>query len=173
MRYGLGDGGYNDRWARVKLGPILVAFPNTPARRRAIPLHDLHHVLTGYSASLAGETEMGAWEIASGCGDNYASWLLNLGAFAAGLAINPGAVYRAFVRGRQSRNLYTGQFREELLSKTVYEARKELGLDAPPRPASFGDQVSFGMWAVCAAALGALPIAGVVVLVWLVANAMS
>lgn len=34
-------------------------FPNTAGRKRAIPLHDLHHVLTGYGTDWVGEAEIG------------------------------------------------------------------------------------------------------------------
>ncbi len=55
------DGGYQDRWVVIKLGGIPVfAFPNTKDRRRAVPFHDLHHVLTGYGTDLRGEAEIGA-----------------------------------------------------------------------------------------------------------------
>lgn len=34
-------------------------------RKKAVPYHDLHHVLTGYPFSPAGEFEMAAWEFRS------------------------------------------------------------------------------------------------------------
>jgi hypothetical protein len=34
------DGGYDDRWVRVRIGPIPLAFLNTEGRRRAVLLHD-------------------------------------------------------------------------------------------------------------------------------------
>ena len=42
------DGGYDDRWLKMKAGPIPISFPNTKARVRAVKFHDLHHVLTEY-----------------------------------------------------------------------------------------------------------------------------
>jgi hypothetical protein len=42
-------------------------FPNTAGRKRAIPLHDLHHVLTDYGTDWVGEAEIGAWELRAGC----------------------------------------------------------------------------------------------------------
>ena len=67
-RGGFGNGGYWDRWVRLKAGPLVIRFPNTQARLRAVKLHDLHHVLTEYDTSWSGEAEIGAWEIATGCG---------------------------------------------------------------------------------------------------------
>jgi hypothetical protein len=35
----------------LKMGPIPLGFPNSKARRRAVPLHDLHHLATGYATN--------------------------------------------------------------------------------------------------------------------------
>src|SRR5258708_31947833 len=83
------DGGYNDKWVSLKIGPIPFGFPNTKARVRPVKLHDLHHVLTEYETTCTGEAEIGAWEIASGCADHYAAWLLNMGGFLIVLLIAP------------------------------------------------------------------------------------
>ena len=42
------DGGYEDDWVRIQLGPIPFRFPNTQGRKRGVRLHDLNHVVTGY-----------------------------------------------------------------------------------------------------------------------------
>jgi hypothetical protein len=39
--------------------------PNSDARRKAVVLHDLHHVATGYKTDWTGEAEISAREIAS------------------------------------------------------------------------------------------------------------
>ena len=111
-RSGFDERGYADKWVQLKAGPISFYFPNTQARVRAVKLHDLHHVLTEYDTNWRGEAEIGAWEIASGCGRYLAAWALNLGAFGLGLALAPRRVYRAFLRGRQTGNLYFGEFAE-------------------------------------------------------------
>jgi hypothetical protein len=151
-RSGFGDGGYTSRWVRLKAGPVSFYFPNTRARMRAVKLHDLHHILTEYDTTWSGEAEIGAWEVASGCGRHYAAWFLNLNAFALGLGIAPSAIYRAFLRGRRTRNLYTGQFEDSLLSKLVGSTRRELQLDRPLGPPVRGDRIAFVAWAVAAVA---------------------
>ena len=98
-------------------------------------LHDLHHVLTEYDTTWTGESEIGAWEIGGGCADHWAAWLLNFNAVAIGLVIAPAATYRAFVRGRRTRTLYDGEFREALLAEKVGAVRARLGLDREPVPA--------------------------------------
>ena len=123
------DGGYADRWVQLKAaGVTLFAFPNTSARVRSVKLHDLHHVLTGYDTSWAGEAEIGAWELASGCGNHYAAWVLNLGAVAIGAVLWPRRVWKAFRRGRKSGNLYATEFSEELLDLTVGDLRRRMKL---------------------------------------------
>ena len=156
-RSGFDERSYTDRWVPLRAGPLRFGFPNTAARVRAVRLHDLHHVLTEYDTSWTGEAEIGAWEIASGCRDHYAAWLLNLGAMAIGLAIAPVRIYRAFVRGRHSRNLYDTPFSERLLERRVGELRAELALDAAPAAATI-DVAAFVAWSLAAVAITALPL---------------
>lgn len=128
---GLGaDGGYNKRWVRVQVGPVPFWFPNTDGRRRAVRLHDMHHILTGYDTTWVGEAEIAAWELAGGCADYYAAWILNAAAMAIGVLIAPRRVWRAFARGRRSTNLYSLNFEECWLDETVGAVRKRLGLPA-------------------------------------------
>jgi len=148
---GFGDGGYDAKWVHVKIGPVPFAFPNTPQRVRSVRLHDLHHVVTDYDTDMTGEAEIGAWEIASSCRDHWAAWLLNLYALGMGLFISPPRMWRAFVRGRHSRNLYDGEFDETMLDGTVRELRGKLRLreDLPPRAAA-ADVAGFVLWSVVA-----------------------
>lgn len=124
---GLGDdGGYSKSWVKVQVGPIPMWFPNTEARRRAVWLHDLHHILTGYGTCWVGEAEIAAWELGSGCGDYYAAWLLNAAAVIIGVFIAPRRVWRAFTRGRHSISLYNLNVDEHCLDETVDSVRKRL-----------------------------------------------
>lgn len=148
------DGGYSKAWVPIQLGPLPLAIPNTAARVRAVKYHDLHHVLTGYATDLVGEAEIGAWEIGSGCAGFVAAWILNLYAMVLGfLAGAPGAVWRAFLRGRRTRNLYRTAYDEALLDARLGELRARLGLDAGPAPANAGDRAAFAWWSVVAAFL--------------------
>jgi hypothetical protein len=141
------DGGYEDRWVKMKAGPILIAFPNTKARVKAVKFHDLHHVLTEYPTTWRGEAQIGAWEVATGCAHHYQGWLLNLLAFAVGLVICPTLVYRAFMRGRHSQNLYLRVFDDELLARRVGSVRRELHLEEAHIHATRDDKLSFIFWA--------------------------
>ena len=145
---GFGDGGYDARWVKLQAGPIPLRFPNTAARVAAVRLHDIHHVVTGYETTWTGEAEIGAWEIGSGCARHWAAWVLNLQALAIGLFIAAEAVFRAYVRGRRSANLYAGQFDEALLAPSVGALRRQLGLDGPVRATTAADRVGFAAWAL-------------------------
>ncbi len=162
---GFSEASYTDDWVRLALGPIPFAFPNTASRKRAIPLHDLHHVATGYDTTLRGEAEIGAWEIAAGCTDHWAAWVLNASAFAYGLLLAPRRVYAAFVRGRHSRSLYHVGWDPALLDLRVGELRRRLRLSQTPRSATWRDRAAFVGWVM----LVTLPVAGAAALTFAVA----
>jgi hypothetical protein len=153
------DDSYGERWVKLKAGPIPLYFPNAEGRRRAVKLHDLHHIVTGYQTTWTGESEIGAWEIASGCGHFTWAWGLNLSALAIGLFVAPGAAFRAFVRGRHTANLYHhGEFRDAILGRSVGELRRDLRLDQPAPTARAADVVAFGGWSLAALALQFAPL---------------
>jgi hypothetical protein len=156
------DGGYSDAWVKLQMGPIALRLPNTPQRVRSVRYHDLHHVVTDYATDWTGEAEIAAWEIASGCADHHAAWLLNLWAMAIGLAIAPGAVWRAFRRGRRSRNLYREAFGDALLAERVGEMRARLGLADPALAApgaTLGERAGFLGWSAVSVALACATLA--------------
>jgi hypothetical protein len=133
--YHFADGGYHEPYFKIRLGPLFIPVPNTAARIKAVKLHDIHHLLTGYTAFWNGEVEIGAWEIASGCQSFFVAWLLNFGSFAVGLLLYPRSLFRAFMTGRQSSsNLYYGTvYNEALLESTLGELRKKFGMDQEKR----------------------------------------
>jgi len=146
--FGGPEGNYGDRWVKVYLGPVPFVFPNTPARVHAVRYHDLHHVLTGYPTTMKGETEIAAWELASGCRSMAAAWVLNLLGMALGLVIDRKALFAAFVRGRHSDNLYEGEDLDGLLSRPLGEQRAKLRLDRDPPEATAADRAAFVAYAV-------------------------
>jgi hypothetical protein len=150
---GFGEGGYDDKWVSLKIGPVPFAFPNTPQRVRSVRLHDLHHVVTDYDTDMTGEAEIGAWEIASNCRDHWAAWVLNLFALGMGLFLSPVRMWRAFVRGRHSRNLYESEFEEAMLSETVQELRSRLRVGGESPAGSAADLAAFTFWSAAALAV--------------------
>ncbi len=143
---GFFNGGYDDKWVKMKAGPIPIAFPNTKARVKAVKFHDLHHVLTEYPTTWSGEAEIGAWEVSTGCAYHYPAWLLNLYAFAIGLVISPIRTYDAFIRGRHTSNLYRSEFSDALLARLVGDVRVELGLLDSNTRATLSNKLSFVGW---------------------------
>jgi hypothetical protein len=167
------DGGYGDRWVRIETKPIPFYFPNWPARVAAARLHDLHHIAAEYETDWPGEAEIAAWEIASGCGRYHASWILNLGAFSAGLVIAPKRLFRAFLRGRHAKtNLYKSVFDQSRLNDiTVGILRDHLGLRAALPSAGTTDVGLFLLWCIPSVLIW-LPLPLVtVVLLWLMVRA--
>ena len=128
---GLSEAGYRQRWFVLQAGPLRLPLPNVAARRRLVPLHDLHHVATGYPATWIGEAEIGAWEIAAGCGPHWIAWALNGSAALVGLVLAPRRVVRAFRRGLPCQTLYGRAAPESLLELTVEELRRRVGLGEP------------------------------------------
>jgi hypothetical protein len=126
-----------------RIGKLPLAYPSFPARRRAIPLHDLHHVATGYATSLIGEGEISAWELGGGAAGFAAGWLFALGGFGGGLVLAPRRTYRAFIRGRHTTNLYQLGWSDDLLDLTVDELRARLGVDREPPRATWRDRLAF------------------------------
>ena len=154
------DGGYGARWVEVRVGRVPLWFPNTEGRRRAAHFHDVHHILTGYATSLRGETEIAAWEVATGLRRHWVGWLLDLMGFAFGLVINPRRVYRAFVRGRHSANLYDWEWDDALLKRKVGEFSRLCKLDRTETPrATVRDKASFAAWSFISAAVYAAALA--------------
>ncbi len=125
---GFDERSYASAWVRLEAGPVPLFFPNTGARVRAVRFHDLHHALTGYGTSWTGEAEIGAWEIASGCGRHWIAYLLNLQAMAIGLFLSPRRVWEAFRRGRHSGNFYRCEFEGIDLDRPADAYREALGL---------------------------------------------
>jgi hypothetical protein len=145
---GFSEAAYRERWVKLKLGPVRFVFPNTASRRRAIPLHDLHHIATGYATTVVGEAEISAWEFGRGCHDYWAAWVLDLIGLGGGLLLAPRRTYRAFVRGRHSTNLYQTGWSDDLLDLTIDELRGRLGLHGEPTHASWRDRLAFAGWVV-------------------------
>ena len=129
------DGGEKSSSVKIDLaGGFHFYIPNFNARRKALLKHDVHHLLTEYSTSLSGESEISAWEIASGCKKYWAAFLIDTSGFMMGIPINLFGVLKAFARGRRTKNLYHNLFsNDKALGMTISELRNELCLDKHPK----------------------------------------
>jgi hypothetical protein len=129
------DGGQGSSRVKIEVSKSFhFYFPNFDARRKAVILHDIHHIVTGYSASsLAGESEISAWEIGSGCKSHWAAFFINTSGFMIGIPFNFMGVLKAFARGRRTGNLYSNSYTvEKAMAMPVIELQKELLLDKFP-----------------------------------------
>ena len=120
------DGGQSSSYVKVEFTKkIFVYFPNFDARRKAVFKHDVHHIATGYTSTFKGETEISAWEIASGCRHYWVAWVLDMQAVMIGMLFNPPGVYKAFIKGRRTKNLYRDVFTNEQLMDMSLSVIKE------------------------------------------------
>lgn len=125
-QHGFSRDEYAARWYWVQILGWKLWLPNPPSRRVMVPLHDLHHVATGYRVDLRGEAEIGAWEL--GAGSTTATlWFINMTAATIGLFVAPKRTIRALRAGRTARTLYVLRPEySELLDITVGELRRLL-----------------------------------------------
>jgi hypothetical protein len=162
------DGGYAASHIHFRVGMFSFTLPNSAARKKAVPLHDLHHLATGYDTSWTGEAEIAAWELASGCSSYRAAWLLNLLALPLGLLIAPVRTWRAFRQGRSCRNFYQGEWDEKWLDTSLGTLRAHLSPRADRRSATVVDVLLFHVYAVPGlVGLAALIIGAASVVRWL------
>ena len=127
-KYHFKDGGYHDKYFRMKIGKLLVPFPNFKSRLDAVKRHDVHHVITGYRADWRGEIEIAGWELASGCGNYFMAWFFNLGSLLLGIVLYPQSLYLAFMEGRMCKhNLYGSVvYNDDLMNKSLGEIRADM-----------------------------------------------
>jgi hypothetical protein len=116
------------RWIRARIrGRLIPIFPVIGYCEK-LHLHDVHHVLTGYSTRLSGEFELAAWELASGgCAWHVPFWIDRMLAVVLGLIFCPRRTWRAARRGRGCHNLY-GRRAADVLATEFEELRRSVGL---------------------------------------------
>jgi hypothetical protein len=152
------DGGRFALVWTLKLGPVSLRLRNFKWRQRALPRHDIHHLLTGYECTRTGEMEMAAWEAAAGGFPSVLSTAFCLPLVAIGALIAPRRGFAAFVRGRRSQTLYALPSTLDLASLALSTLR---GAFLPTRPYSitFADLALYCLLAASSAALLVAPFA--------------
>jgi ubiquinone biosynthesis protein Coq4 len=117
---------YTDPNFIVKVGFLSLRFRNPGL----LPMHDLHHVATGYDSSLLGEAEISVFELRGGCG-NALIFFLCCGSILVGLCLSPRRMWRAWKAARGARSLYgTKVPYETLLAMDVTQLRKLIWQEA-------------------------------------------
>ena len=117
------DGGYGEKWVYLKFGRVSVPLYNSRARKRAVPLHDLHHIALGYDTTPKGEAQIATWEIAAGVHDKWFALFINLPALLYGSILWPKDTLEAWRLGRASQSLYRYEFDDWLLDLSVAELK--------------------------------------------------
>lgn len=159
------DGGYDDDWADAEFGPLAYRVPNLRARGEALRVHDLHHLVTGYSTDWRGEAQISAWELGSGWGRYPYAWIIALFGFVSGLLGLPADTLRAFVRGRRSRgNLYDAESIDPWLDRPLPELERALRVPTDPGPARASDLLWFGLLATASLLFGLIAAPGLLAL---------
>lgn len=161
---GFDTSGYTANTFDVEAFGRSYSFRNTADRKWAIPLHDLHHVATGYGTDLVGEAEIGAFELVGGCRTPVV-YGLNIVAVAMGFFVAPLRTLRAFAHARRAgaRALYrTPATMDDLLALSLGDLRARLGLPhaglsvEPRRRHDEQSAPSLPAWALAVGLLNAL-----------------
>jgi hypothetical protein len=125
--------GYSSPTTKGSILGIPIQVPNPPAHQRALRLHDLLHVATGYGTDHAGEAELSAWQLRRGLrgAGGYVTAIVTFNV-ALGLVFAPR---RTVAAGRETSSSGGSLFAsdrpyESLLELTVGELRALLAL--PP-----------------------------------------
>ncbi len=110
-----------DAWVYILIGGLRVPyFPAAPIRH-FLTVHDLHHIISGYSTSFRDEIFLIGWELTSGGWGRHNWWYLAKTIHLLWMFLfQPIGVWTALKRGAQQHNLY-GMELSELLEKD-YEA---------------------------------------------------
>jgi hypothetical protein len=111
---------------------IKLAVPNPPPHRRAIRLHDLHHVATGFGTDHAGEAEISAWQARRGLRGTgmYVTTIVMANALL-GVVFAPRRTLVALRSSGAGSSLFTMTIDyESILERTVGELREMLAI--PP-----------------------------------------
>ncbi len=141
------DGGVFEPRVKIIIAKgFSIYIPNFDARRKTVLKHDIHHLLTGYSTHFKGETEISAWEIGSGCRHYWMGWMLDMQGLMLGLFFNLSGVFRAFVRGKHSINLYSDLIdNKAIVDMPISEILKVIKIpqEGEKIKATFGDVASF------------------------------
>jgi len=103
---------------------VTLRFPNPGV----LKWHDLHHIATGYPATVLGEAQISAFELRTGslC---LVVFVLCIGAVGLGFLRAPRLILRAWRDARGARSLYQADLPyETLLEMRVSELRRYVGL---------------------------------------------
>jgi hypothetical protein len=120
--------GYTEKRSEGSLLGLKLSVPNPPSHQRALRLHDLHHVATGFGTDHAGEAEISVWQARRGLrtGGHYVAAII-LANVVIGLLAAPRRTIAALWLQSSGGSLFDEQTPyEQLLALTLGELRELL-----------------------------------------------
>ena len=168
------DGGASNPWFDVHIGTFKIRLPNPPARRRAVLMHDINHIVTGYNTTFSeGEMSIAAFEVGAGCGRLAIVWFINLSLLALAVFVHPRVAFAGFVRGRRTASIYSSDRDATTLgAMSVEGVRALLRVDTTEAQPGFSDRVLFAVWAIIAIIVFLAPLAIVLAAVGALVHAL-
>ena len=127
---GFTTAGYTSLRSEGSLFGLKISVPNPPSHQRALKLHDLHHVATGFGTDHAGEAEISVWQARRGlhAGGHYVAAIV-LTNVLIGFLSAPRRTLAALHFPHGGCSLFdTPLDYEQLLNLTLGELRELLGL---------------------------------------------
>jgi hypothetical protein len=115
-------------------GLLHLRVPNFAWRHAALARHDLHHALTGFPQTPAGEMQMAGWEFAAGRFPHAGATAFCLPLVGLGAIFLPRRTFAAFLRGRCGTSLYGLPPSSHVLALPIDELRARFAPTAPARP---------------------------------------
>lgn len=109
---------------------VKFSVPNPPSHRRAIRLHDLHHVATGFGTDHAGEAEISAWQARRGLrsAGHYVAAIVIFNALL-GVVFAPRRTWAALRIAGTNHSLFNMSVDyDALMGRSVGELRAMLGI---------------------------------------------
>lgn len=155
---GFDESSYTDKWVRLPVWKGAIYLPNLAPRRKAVPLHDIDHILTEYATDWPGEWQISSYELGTGCGKYWIGWLINLQAVVIGALVTPRACIRALARGRASRGVYRYLSHESLLRENLGELRKKTTAPIDIIRPSFKDATIFYLYVLASIGIHLVPL---------------
>ncbi len=111
----------SDAWVYILVGGLRIPyFPAAPIRH-FLTVHDLHHIISGYSTNLKDEIYLIGWELTSGGWGRHNWWYLGKTIHLVWMfLLSPVGIWTALKKGSKQHNLYSFELNE--LLKMDYEA---------------------------------------------------
>ena len=105
----------SDKWVYILLGGLRIPyFPAAPLRH-FLTIHDLHHLISGYSTNLRDEIYLIGWELTSGGWGRHNWWYFAKTIHLIWMfVLSPVRMWTALKNGAKQHNLYSFELNELL-----------------------------------------------------------